>query len=130
VPREDSNPPTLTDSDAPFGAKKRDFVIVRRVFKLFFVFCGATLVALIAYASRTYVKDIASQTVLEQLSSFNQLPNKIQSLEEFKDREEKTSDNTRQQVNMIFVKLSALETMQDVNNKNTERILHKLDSLK
>lgn len=117
-----------SDSDAPFGAKKRDFIIVKRAFKTFFVLCGATLVALIAYASRTYVKDVAAQAVLDQMGNLNSIPSKVQSLEEFKEREEKATLATQQQVNMIFIKLSALETMQDVNNKNTERILHKLDT--
>lgn len=117
-----------TDSDAPFGAKKRDFIIVQRAFKTFFVLCGATLLALIAYAGRTYVKDVASQEVLNQISNFGGLPNKVQSLEEFKEREEKSSTAVQAQVNLIFVKLAALETMQEVNNKNTERILIKLDT--
>lgn len=117
-----------SDSDVPFGEKKRDLVLLKRILKTFFVLCGSALLALIAYASRTYVKDVATQTVIEQMGALSALPNKIQSLEEFKEREERSSAATTAQLNTIFVKLSALETMQDVNNKNTERILHKLDT--
>lgn len=120
------DPEIIVESDPPFGRRQRDWTLLIRGLKIFFVTCGLALLTLIGYSAHTYIKEVAAQQVTDSLATLNTLTSKVQSLDEFKVREERQTADTQAQVNLILIKMSAVEVMQAENNKNTERILNQI----
>lgn len=117
------------ESLSPWGSKKSDWVVVVRVLKVGGVLIASTLITLIAYAARTYVKDLAGEKADGAVAPFLALPSKIQTLQEFQVRQEKETADEKEQIVSILVKISAIQTSQDETAKKTDRILRKLDNM-
>lgn len=118
---------TTSESQQPFLSRPRDWTLLRRVVKWTLSIAGVGFVALISYAASTYVHNVAADAATNALQLVTPLVAKVQTLEEFKARNEKQMDAMQIQMTTVLIKLSTLESLQDANNKNTERILRKLD---
>lgn len=117
-------------SNDPFLEDKRDWTTLRRVVRWVLSVGGLSFMGLIGYAASSYVHNVSTEAAANTLTLVSPLIVKVQSLEEYRERAERQSEASQLQMTDVLLKLSALQTLQDDNNKNTERILRKLDSIK
>lgn len=119
-----------TPSGTPFLKIRipRELSFLTRAFRWLLALCGATVLSLVAYAAKSWIDErIQTQTTSITIPLMSLIP-KVQTLEEFKERDEKSTEKMQTQIQLIYVKLTAVETSQKDTKENTERILRRLDA--
>lgn len=117
------------DSEIPFGKKPRDWVIAWRIVVAVLAALGAVGGSILLFAGKSFVKDSVSQ----EIAGLSALPVQIKVLEDARTRESQRITNNTQAISMIQQDVAAIKAAgaeaQKNNDRNTERILNRLDQM-
>jgi len=114
-------------------ASRRDWALLVNVTKAVLAVIGAGLATVLAYAASTYVKDSARSEAAIATAPYAALPPKVQSLEEFKGRQEQAQQATSAELKNVVIALTALKATTDTNQAQQQmanaRVLDGLDRI-
>lgn len=112
---------------------KRDWSGLVKTTKAVLAVIGAALASVVGYAAVAYVKDVARAQAVEATAGLDALPPKVQSLEEFKLRQEVTQAATTAKLEAVVTAVTALkataEAHHEYQEKTNDRILEQLDKI-
>lgn len=117
------------ETATPFGEKPREALMLVRALKTVLFLIGAGLVTAICFAAKSYVRDTASSEVATQTAIFAPLPLEVQSLKEFRDRQEHAQESTNSELRVISNNQASTNVILHTQAETQERILSQLDRI-
>lgn len=121
------------DPDIPMPKNKGEWLLIWRVAIIILSGIAAAAGAAILFAGKAYVRESAAAEVQTLTSEMKGFPARVIVLEEARTRQDKDQRTTNNSVNLIqqdvaSIKATQIESEKN-NERNTERILNRLDSL-
>lgn len=110
---------------------KRDWMnLFAKGTKAALVGVASLFVTLLAYAATAYVRDVARSEALSAVTPLTEIPAKVQTLEEFKGRQEEAQRQTVLKLEEMNARLVRIESTSDVHwNTQIEQIRRVIDQL-